>query len=326
MGAQMLLPATPNCGSPAAAGSPRRAATVRMHFVDAARYIISGAANWRRVTNSLPVAELCRAALMGIYGTLYPQYDGSRGRSAVFAGKSQAGIPLSGHSHAFYLPTDEDGDGLLDHITVYAADGFDVAHQAALGGLSFLRLPQAGDYLKLTLANIGIAAEMVAGPLARSALWQSATPYVATRFARTRGRGRVNSPVDFLISDLLGQARGFCQRCAGAEVESVVPVLRDGAFCHPDPCGAAAGEYIRSRLRRADNGGMRHCGYFLLRFAKAVCGPVALGHSAHYGMGMFVPGEMGAKGAGEARPGHSATRGPFGPGRGVVAHAGSVKE
>jgi hypothetical protein len=79
---------------------------------------------------------------------------------------------------------------------------------------------------KLTLANIGIAAEVVAGPLAKSALWQSATHYVATRFARTRGRGRANSPADFLISDLLGQAHGFCQRCFGAELKRVAPVLR----------------------------------------------------------------------------------------------------
>lgn len=300
MGTQMLVPAEANRGDSAVALSPRRAVPTRIPRVQAARYIISGAAHWRRVTNALPVAELCRAALMGIYGTLYPQHDGSRGRSAVFSGKDQAGIPLSGHSHAFYLPTDEDGDALLDHITVYAADGFDAAHQAALGGLSFLRLPQAGDYLELTLANIGIAAEMNAGPLARSDLWQSATPYVATRFARTRGRGRANSPADFLISDLLGQATGFCQRCLGAEVKSVAPMLRDGEFCHPAPGGAAAGEYIRSRLRRADNGGLRYCGYFLLRFARAVSGPVALGHNAHYGMGMFLPVHGGWHKYGEA--------------------------
>ena len=45
--------------------------------------------------------------------------------SRVFSGKDGSGRPLrDDHDHAFYLPTDEDGDGRLDHLTVVALGGF----------------------------------------------------------------------------------------------------------------------------------------------------------------------------------------------------------
>ena len=77
-----------------------------------------------RGTETLPVAESARRMLMGIYGRRFPAPDGSRGRSAIFAGKSADGEPRQGHGHAYYLPTDEDGDGRLDHLTIVAGDGF----------------------------------------------------------------------------------------------------------------------------------------------------------------------------------------------------------
>ena len=81
----------------------------------------------------------------------------------------------------------------------------------------------------------------------------------------------------------------FCGRQSGdVEVAASAPVLRDGVFCHPVPGGGGVGDYMRSRVRRVDDGGMRHCGYFRVRFTEVVRGPVALGHNAHYGMGLFL--------------------------------------
>jgi hypothetical protein len=36
----------------------------------------------------------------------------------------QNGDPARSHDHAFYLPSDEDGDGRIDHVTIYAAGKF----------------------------------------------------------------------------------------------------------------------------------------------------------------------------------------------------------
>ena len=41
----------------------------------------------------------------------------------MLSGKDAAGKPLKGHHHAFYVPTDEDGDGRLDHLTVWTPGG-----------------------------------------------------------------------------------------------------------------------------------------------------------------------------------------------------------
>src|SRR5436305_4328107 len=40
--------------------------------------------------------------------------------SEAIIGKAADGTPLEGHMHAHYFATDEDGDGRLDHVTLYA--------------------------------------------------------------------------------------------------------------------------------------------------------------------------------------------------------------
>src|SRR5215210_1446890 len=68
------------------------------------------------VQDALPFAEQVRRALIrNRVGTEH---------SEVITGKKADGVPLEGHAHAHYLPTDEDGDGRLDHVTVYAPRGF----------------------------------------------------------------------------------------------------------------------------------------------------------------------------------------------------------
>ena len=70
------------------------------------------------------MAEAARRVLMGIYGRL-TEKDGVRGRSTILSGKDAQNQPLIGHRHAHYLPTDEDGDGRLDHLTIFATSGLD---------------------------------------------------------------------------------------------------------------------------------------------------------------------------------------------------------
>lgn len=70
------------------------------------------------VQDALSFAEQVRRALI-------------RGRSraashsAALLGKTVDGTPLADHQHAHYFATDEDGDGRLDHLTVYAPCGLD---------------------------------------------------------------------------------------------------------------------------------------------------------------------------------------------------------
>ncbi len=45
------------------------------------------------------------------------------------------------------------------------------------------------------------------------------------------------------------------------------------------------------RRKAGDDGGARLRGLFRLRFTKPVAGPIALGHSCHYGLGLFIAAE-----------------------------------
>lgn len=136
-------------------------------------------------------------------------------RSRVFSGKHEQGEPLAGHGHAYYLPTDEDGDGRLDHLTIVARNGFDADERRAfdlLRRLKTTREVEVRHELRLLLLGIGPLQEYRQGPVARSRVWESATPYIATRYAKTRGRDRRDlrsqtDRTDFLLEDLREQMR-----------------------------------------------------------------------------------------------------------------------
>ena len=70
--------------------------------------------------DTLRWGELARKCAMSQYGR---QNDGAK--SPKLSGKDASGKPLEGHQHAFYLPTDEDGDGQLDHLTVWTPGGLE---------------------------------------------------------------------------------------------------------------------------------------------------------------------------------------------------------
>ena len=248
------------------------------------------------VTETLPVAEALRRALMSIYGRL-TERNGERGRSPVFSGKDENGQPLGGHGHAYYLPTDEDGDGRLDHLTVFARGGFGDAERRALDLLRELRAGRKGEErhpLRVLLLGMGAWEEYHPGPLARSACWVSATPYLATRHAKTRGKQRIDmgSPearAAFLEDDLRGQLAAVSKDLAEcAQAVTIGPLWDDndtfkiGGRWRPI-------QFKRFRAKAGDDGGRRLAGAFRLTFTDHVAGPLALGHSSHFGIGLFVP-------------------------------------
>ncbi|MCS6290684.1 MAG: type I-U CRISPR-associated protein Cas5/Cas6 [Nitrospira sp.] len=249
------------------------------------------------VTDTLSVAEAARRTLMGIHGRLTEQ-NGIRGRSDVLSGKDQQGQRLINHRHAYYLPTDEDGDGRLDHLTVYAAAGFGPDERRALDRLRELKMGWEGEerhLLRLLLLGMGTSNEYVPGPLPTSRIWVSSTPYLATRYAKTRGRDRVDlgSPearATFLQDDLHAQLASLRHDLVieGTSAVIVEPlwdenhVFRIRGQWRPI-------QFQRFRRKATDDGGRRLAGSFRLIFPNPVRGPIALGHSSHFGLGQFVP-------------------------------------
>lgn len=249
------------------------------------------------VTETLPVAEAARRTLMGIYGRL-TEKDGVRGRSSVLAGKDEDGRPFLDHSHAYFLPTDEDDDGRLDHLTVYALAGFGREERHALDRLRTLRTGRAGEErhpLRLLLLGMGASSDYHPGPLGSSQGWVSVTPYIATRYAKTWGRNRIDlasaeARAAFLESDLRAQLATVWPRLSGDGPPEVTiePLWNDNHVFNIAARWRPL-QFRRSRRKASDDGGRRLAGAFRLTFGRPVRGPIALGCSSHFGMGQFMP-------------------------------------
>src|SRR4051812_38334173 len=90
------------------------------------------------VTDTLPLAEQARRSLLSKCKHLARRDDPNLTDAQIwplspaFWGKDEYGRPRRGHEHAFFLPVDEDGDGRLDHLTVWAPMGFNHLERQAL--------------------------------------------------------------------------------------------------------------------------------------------------------------------------------------------------
>lgn len=243
------------------------------------------------VEETLSLGELARQYLQGIYGRLH------RGTaSPTLSGKAPDGRAMDGHRHAFYLPTDEDGDGRIDHLTIYARGetearsasegprdaGFGKRELQALD--QFTRLRQLGRQpeLQLVLLALGPAAEGAGVPLIGPARrWRSATPFVPPRHQKFRGRKRENPP-EQLCDEI--QKRGLPQPVRLRPLSGCP--LADGSL----PWTA----FRRQRLRGQGDRGQGYVYGFELEFGKPILGPLAFGYGCHFGLGLFVVNGSGS--------------------------------
>jgi CRISPR-associated protein Csb2 len=266
-----------------------------------ARFVLD-AAVLPLVQDTLKVAEQARITAMGCFRRVEEDrlYVGAAPegaplpRSDVFSGKDSEGAPLIGHTHAHYLPTDEDGDGRIDHLTIIASMGLGPSEVAALDRMRLLRR-EDGDPVRLLLLSLAESGTKVVGALqGPSRVWVSATPFIATRHAKESGKKRD-------LPSLLGiqNQPAFAQQVLGEEIEHLrqrrpeipAPVSIQPLNEHHQ-CGAhrlRPIQFKRFRQKRNDDGGRRAAGAFRIEFPEPVLGPLSLGHSSHFGMGLFVP-------------------------------------
>ena len=154
------------------------------------------------VTEALPFAEQARAKISGVRA--------NESYSLALAGKTEGdGVPLKeDHAHAHFWATDEDADGRLDHLTVYALRGFDADDLDAMGRVRVVKrhyenLPD----VRLALLGLGGRDDFANVPVFRAAKrWRSVTPFSLPRYA-SRGGGKCARPRDLPEAQLRRELR-----------------------------------------------------------------------------------------------------------------------
>jgi len=223
------------------------------------------------VTETVYVAELARRRVQGIFGKLF---EGAT--SPLFSGKRSDGTPMTEHLHAFFLPTDEDGDGRLDHLILYAPHGFAPEEQRALDAWRKMRGP-AG--IELNVVWLGVEEKL---PSARC--WRSATPFVPTRHYKERGAKRDHFPRQQLAEMNLREElarRGLPAPIRVEEVDELRLRGRPLAWRH----------FRQWRVLGKGRRGSDFGRGFEIEFPEPVSGPLALGYACHFGLGLFVPAD-----------------------------------
>lgn len=253
------------------------------------------------ITDTLGVAESARWNLMGYHGSITARRDGIKGKSEIFSGKDEAGNRLTHHGHCYFLPTDEDGDGRLDHLTLVAEAGFGKDELEAIHSLREIKSNKreaSGHALGVLLLCTGMLADLPR-PLSCSSVWISATPYLCHRHPKTRGSKKdsaeeLASHVAFTEARLREDIARLLERCADMKGISITdvkisPFVDEQGVFRLGSRQRRPIEFQRYRQKHSDDGGKRLCGAFVIEFPREVSGPIALGHSCHYGMGLFTP-------------------------------------
>jgi len=225
------------------------------------------------VSDALPFAEQVRRALIS------NRVDTSH--SKVITGKTRDGMPLEGHSHAHYLPSDEDGDGRIDHLTIYAPCGFDASDITALGQLSTIFRAGNRPDVRMILTGLGKPDDFTDVPLfASSRHWRSVTPFSLPRFS-TRGASKPPRPRDLPNAQLVRELR-----LRG--LPEPVSIIRTPGYVAGDRPVVRWLEFHTRRFNGTQGHGLAG---FEMEFAEPVQGPLTLGFACHFGLGLFLPAQ-----------------------------------
>ncbi|MGE5568462.1 MAG: type I-U CRISPR-associated protein Csb2 [Rhodospirillales bacterium] len=201
---------------------------------------------------------------------------------AEMAGKDPDGRPLTGHRHTEYLVWREDGE-LVRLMAWRDSRAFDANEQEALlkaadRQFSWAAFDGGADLWKVRLIPLDRAVPPPPGfDGVTAGVWESATPYVPPRHYLRGGKLRVRESVESQIRRELS-LRGFGE-AEQLRVEHV-------------GCPEWVAVHLPRRERRQSAFiGDRRGYWFRLHFPRPVGGPIRLGHSSSFGLGLFRPKE-----------------------------------
>lgn len=240
------------------------------------RYVITGTLK-PDVRDTLRIGDITRYACMSRHGKIK---NGEN--SATFSGKDDHGIPLTDHTHAFFLPTSETQNNVIDHITIVAKNGF--THYEIESLFRLRRLYRYNfDSVNLLFQGCGSLHDFSDIPaLGTSKIWVSDTPLILTRHIKYRGpkdqKYLVDGPEDQIrreINNRHGSTHNLDKVVFLDEQQNV-----GNTIFKPH-------EFFR--WRRHGRKGSDRAYNVRLEFKNSISGPLTLGYASHFGLGMFVP-------------------------------------
>lgn len=255
-----------------------------------ARFLLAGRPP-PRIEDAVRIGELMRRAALAQFGW---RKDEAAERwipeaPREISGRGADGGPLKdpSHAHAFWLPEDADGDGWIDHVSVFVASGIHGDVRAGLDRITRLWLapaqraedaaadPGSVREWRLALEGFGKPADFAGGAriFATSRRWRSVTPFLAAGHLKASGYP--------------GEVRRLLKRrgldAGGVEVRDIETITAGGTERR-----AIHFHRFRSRGREKQPDAV---GALLgIVFPAPVEGPLAIGYGSHFGLGLFVPG------------------------------------
>lgn len=251
-----------------------------------ARFLLAGRPR-PRTEDSVKIGELMRLAALSKFGW----EDGRPKAPSVISGRGTDNKPLrdAEHTHTFWLPEDADGDGWIDHISVYAPSGFPVEVREKLDCLTRLWVRAKDSEKESGNAEPGrqewrLALEGFGRPgdfkdtsriFGRDRIWVSVTPFLATGHLKKSG--------------YTGEIRRLLKR------RKVVPAgLAEDVEVEVLPCITVNGaprravHFHRFRGRGGEEQLDTQGALLRLSFPEPISGPLSLGYASHFGLGMFA--------------------------------------
>jgi CRISPR-associated protein Csb2 len=253
--------------------------------VDLVRYALNTATVGRAVlpavTDTLLVADKFRSAVMAL----------CRQPSVALSGHEADDSPCKDHQHAYWWPMDEDNDGFIDHVLVWAPGGFEQQETDALRRLTRLRQRGGRPDLLVTPVYVGLAEGYPPWQSCNSEdvakVFVSATPYFCpVHLSHGRGKsGRIRSLKAEVIKSLrlhglidaddevfdirevvfdykLGELAKVLDAVASYQIAEPVPPRQYFPVIappqvyppHPHPSGVYDGRYQGASLKDPDDG------------------------------------------------------------------------
>jgi CRISPR-associated protein Csb2 len=257
---------------------------------EVARFVLAGRPR-PRIEETLKIAEISRLALMSGLGE--PPLE--------LSGRDVDG-PLRddpAHGHAFYLPEDADGDGLIDHLVVYCRLGFSSEARRRLDRLTRLWLShgRTEDDGERGRKEWRVALEDIAAPsffslsalLGSASTWVSVTPCLKSRFDKRRPVG-FDKAVDSYRCQITAEWERRFPQILPPAIDPLTDPSNPARFAAPSGPGSALRSTLVFARARAGRGGRQpdaSGGFFRLIFPQPVEGPISIGWGAHFGLGLF---------------------------------------